>query len=246
MALPIGLQLYTVRDVLAAGLDAGLGEVASMGYRYVEMAGLYGKTPSEYRALLDKHGLTAIAAHESGDDLLNDISAVVQRAEVLGYRYVIFPYLDESERSGYGELAGRLAESARRLGDHGLTLCYHNHDFEWEADGDGKRGIDHLFEGTELNSELDVYWVKKAGDDPLDWMKKLSGRLPILHMKDMADTAEKGFAEVGTGTIDFGAILDAAEGCGVKYLVVEQDSNWKDSPMESARVGLENLGGMLV
>ena len=66
MALPIGLQLYTVRDVLAAGLDAGLGEVASMGYRYVEMAGLYGKTPSEYRALLDKHGLTAIAAHGAG------------------------------------------------------------------------------------------------------------------------------------------------------------------------------------
>ena len=246
MALPIGLQLYTVRDVLAEDPDAGLGQVAAIGYQYVELAGLYGKTPKEYRALLDKHGLTAIAAHESSDDLLNNIPAVVQRAQTLGYAYVIFPYLDESQRSGYGELAGRLAESARELSGHGLTLCYHNHDFEWQTDADGKRGIDHLFTGTELNSELDVYWVKKAGDDPLDWMKKLTGRLPILHMKDMADSPEQGFAEVGTGMIDFGAILDAAESCGVKYLVVEQDSNWKDGPMESARVGLENLGGMLV
>jgi sugar phosphate isomerase/epimerase len=246
MALPIGLQLYTVRDVLGEDLDAGLGEVASIGYRYVELAGLHGRTAEAFGGLLDKHGLTAVAAHESGDDLLNDIPAVVRRAEVLGYRYVVFPYLDEAQRCGYGELAGRLAESARELGEHGLTLCYHNHDFEWEAEGDGKRGVDHLFDGTELNSELDVYWVKKAGDDPLDWMKKLSGRLPILHMKDMADTAERGFAEVGTGTIDFGAILGAAEGCGVRYLIVEQDGNWKDSPMESARVGFENLGGMLV
>ncbi len=246
MSLPIGLQLYTVRDILAEDLDAGLAQVAAIGYRYVEMAGLYGRTAEQYRALLDKHGLAAIAAHEGGDDLLNNIPAVVERAEVLGYRYVIFPYLDESQRHGYGELAGRIAESAKALSGHGLTLCYHNHDFEWEIDADGKRGIDHLFDGTELNSELDVYWVAKAGDDPLDWMQKLSGRLPILHMKDMADTADKGFAEVGTGTIDFGAILDAAEGCGVKYLVVEQDSNWKDSPMESARVGLENLSGMRV
>ena len=246
MALPIGLQLYTVRDELAKDVDAALGQVASMGYQYVELAGLHGLTAQRFRALLDKHGLTAIAAHEGGDDLLNNLPAVVERADVLGYRHVIFPYLDETQRHGYGELAGRIAGTAKKLGDHGLTLCYHNHDFEWEADADGKRGIDHLFVGTELNSELDVYWVAKAGDDPLEWMHKLSGRLPILHMKDMADTADKGFAEVGTGTIDFGAILDAAGACGVKYLVVEQDSNWKISPMESARVGLENLGGMLV
>jgi sugar phosphate isomerase/epimerase len=246
MPLPIGLQLYTVRDVLAEDLDAGLAQVASIGYRYVELAGLHGRTPQQYRALLDKHSLTALAAHESGDDLLDNIPAVVERAEVLGYRFVIFPYLDEPHRHGYRELAGRLADAAKVLSGHGLTLCYHNHDFEWEADADGKRGIDHLFDGTELNSELDVYWVKKAGDDPIEWMEKLSGRLPILHMKDMHGTEDKGFAEVGTGTIDFTAILDTAEACGVKHLVVEQDSNWKDSPMESARVGLENLGGMLV
>jgi len=245
MPLPIGLQLYTVRDVLEEDLDAGLAQVASIGYRYVELAGLYGRTPQQYRALLDKHGLAAIAAHEGGDDILNNTPAVVERAKALGYRYVIFPYLDESQRHGYGELAGRIADAAQKLSSDGLTLCYHNHDFEWEPDADGKRGIDHLFDGTELKSELDVYWVAKAGDDPLDWMAKLTGRLPILHMKDMHGTVDQGFAEIGTGTIDFPAIIEAAQKRGVKCFIVEQDSNWKESPMASARVGFENLGGML-
>jgi sugar phosphate isomerase/epimerase len=247
MPLPIGLQLYTVRDALMEDPDAALAQVASIGYRYVELAGLHGRTPEQFRGLLDKHGLSALAAHEQMDGLLDDLPAVVERAKVFGYAFVICPYLSESQRGlGYGRLARQLADAAQKLSGHGLTLAYHNHDFEWEPAEDNKRGIDHLFEGTELNSELDVYWVKKAGDAPLDWMKKLRGRLPILHMKDMADNKDQGFAEVGTGTIDFGAIIDAAESCGVKYLVVEQDSNWKESPMESARVGLENLGGMLV
>lgn len=246
MALPIALQLYTVRDALAEDLDAGLAQITSMGYQYVELAGLQGQTAERYRELLDKHGLKAIAAHEGVDGLLGDLATVIERAKVFGYEFVICPYLDDSQRSGYGKLAGQLADVAQKLGAEGLTLAYHNHDFEWETDSDGKRGIDHLLDGTELNSELDVYWVTKAGDAPLDWMQKLSGRLPILHMKDMHGTADQSFAEVGTGTIDFAAIIDAAEGCGVKFLVVEQDSNWAVSPMESARVGLENLGGMLV
>lgn len=249
MSLPIGLQLYTVRDVLAEDLDAGLAQVASIGYQYVELAGLYGKTAAEFKALLDKHGLKAIAAHEGADGFFGDPSAVAERANLFGYSHVVCPYLDESQRAiGYGKLAGQLIEVSNVLGGHGLTVCYHNHDFEWQPDvhAPDKRGVDLLFDGTDLNSELDVYWVKKAGDNPLDWMKKLSGRLPILHMKDMADTPDQGFAEVGTGTIDFPAIIQAAESHGVKYLVVEQDSNWAVSPMESAKVGLENLSGMLV
>ncbi len=247
MPLPIGLQLYTVRDALAKDADAALAQVASIGYRYVELAGLYGKSPEQIKALLDKHGLTAISAHEPVDCLLNDLTDVIVRAKLFGYRYVTCPYLDEAQRdAGYRQLSRQLGEIASELLSAGLTLCYHNHDFEWLPAEDGHRGIDILFDGTDLNCELDVYWAAKAGDDPLDWMQKLSGRLPILHMKDMHDTPERGFAEVGTGMIDFPAILDAAEKVGVKYLVVEQDSNWKDSPMESARVGLENLGGMLV
>lgn len=249
MSLPIGLQLYTVRDPLAEDTDAALAQVAEIGYQYVELAGLHGKSPEQFRGLLDKHGLTAIASHEGIDGLLNDLPAVIQRAKTFGYKFVICPYLDESQRNDYAKLAGQLGEVGKKLAAAGLTLCYHNHDFEWKKAGDGRRGIDVLLQangGQPLGSELDVYWVAKAGDDPAEWMRNLTGRLPLLHLKDMADTPDKGFAEVGTGTIDFDAILAAAEACGVKYLIVEQDSNWKESPMESARVGLENLGGMLV
>jgi len=247
MALLIGLQLYTVRDVLAEDLDAGLAQVASIGYRYVELAGLHGQAPGHFRELLDKHGLTAIASHDPLDDLLNDLPAVIERAKTLGNRYIVCPYLDDTQRdAGYRKLSRQLGEVAGKLSSAGLTLCYHNHDFEWLPAEDGKRGIDLLYNGTDLSAELDIYWVARAGDDPLDWIRNLSGRLPILHMKDMHNTPGKGFAEIGTGTIDFPAIIEAAESHGVKYLIVEQDSNWATSPMDSARVGLENLGGMLV
>lgn len=242
MPLPIGLQLYTVRDELARDTDAALAQVASIGYKHVELAGLHGKTPAEFRELLDKHGLAAVSSHEP----IDDVQAAIDRAKILGHQFVVCPYLDESQRQSYTPLAARLLDAAAKLKEHGLTVCYHNHDFEWlPADG-GKRGIDILFDGTDLNSELDVYWVAKAGDKPVDWINKLAGRLPLLHMKDMADSPDQGFAEVGTGIIDFNAILEAAKSAGVKHLIVEQDSNWKVSPMESARVGLENLGGMLV
>ena len=249
MSLPIALQLYTVRDVLEKDLDAGLAQIAEMGYQFVELAGLYGHSAEDFKALLDKHSLAAVSAHEGVEHFFSDTQPLIDRAKLFGYQYVVCPYLDEEQRKvGYEKIAAQVRATAQALQGHGLTVCYHNHDFEWHADAaqPGKRGVDLLFEGTSLNSELDVYWVKKAGDEPLDWMKKLSGRLPILHMKDMADTPDQGFAEVGTGTIDFPAIIDAAESHGVKYLVVEQDSNWAVSPMESARVGLENLSGMLV
>ena len=241
MTLPIGLQLYTVRDDLAKDVDAALSRIAEIGYQNVELAGLHGKTPEQFRALLDMHNLTAIASHEPVDD----VGTVLERAQILGHKVVVCPFLDESQRQSYGPVRDKLLDAQAKLKDHGLTVCYHNHDFEWLPADDGRRAMDVLFEGTELNSELDVYWAAKAGDNPVDWINKLSGRLPLLHLKDMANTPEKGFTEVGTGTIDFPAILTAANNAGVKHLIIEQDSNWAVSPMESAKVGLMNLKNML-
>ncbi len=244
MTLPIGLQLYTVRDDLARDVDATLAQIAEMGYQYVELAGLYDKSPEQFRALLDKHSLTAIASHEAVDDP----KVAAERAQVLGHKFIVCPYLNESQRKSYVAIAKRLTEAAAKLSEQGLTVCYHNHDFEWQPADGGRRGIDILFDTPEykaLNSELDVYWAAKAGDNPVDWINKLTGRLPLLHMKDMADSPEKGFAEVGTGVLDFKAMIAAARSAGVKYYIVEQDSNWKVSPLESAKVGLENLKKML-
>src|SRR5690606_8241341 len=124
-----------------------------------------------------------------------------------GYNYVVCPWIAETYRDDaekYQDLAIRFNEIGHLLEDHDLKFGYHNHSFEFDKLDHGHRGMDILFEQTGSRmvfSELDVYWVKHGGDDPLEWMDRLKGRVPLLHIKDMADTPERGFAEVGTGTI---------------------------------------------
>ena len=250
MTLPIALQLYTVRDFLQQDFAGTVERVASFGYRHVELAGLYEHDPTDAKAFFDEFGLRAIASHEPLDRLTDDLPAVIEQAKTFGYDLIACPWLDEEYRSeeGYRRFVEQFNQIKQRLAAEGMTAVYHNHAFEFEplADSaDGLRGMEIIFDGTEIASELDVYWVEKGGDDALSWMRKLSGRLPLLHMKDMADDDERGFAEVGTGTLALDAIAAAAPSCGVQYFVIEQDDNWMQDAMESARVGFENLSNLL-
>ncbi len=247
MSLPIALQLYTIRDFLKDDFEGALRQVAEIGYRHVELAGLYGRTPEQAKAILDRLGLTAIASHDGLPVLADDLDAAIHQARTFGYDLIVCPWLDEKHRTaeGFERTLRMLTDANAKARDHGITICYHNHAFEFETLPDGRRGIDILFDGTDLASELDVYWVQKGGDDPLDWLEKLSGRLPLLHLKDMADTDEGGFTEIGRGTVDIPALVRAAPKHGVRYLVVEQDSNWTDTAMESSRVGYQNLATMV-
>jgi len=241
MPLPIALQLYTVRDELAEDTDRALGQIAEAGYQNVELAGLHGHTPEQFKHLLEKHGLTAIASH----DQIDNIDLAISNAGILGYQYVVCPYLAEELRQSYGPVRDKLLAFQAEVKGSGLTVCYHNHDFEWLPADDGRRAIDVLFEGTELHSELDVFWVTYAEDSPVEWINKLAGRVPLVHIKDMTNPTEKKFAEVGTGCMDFKPIIDAAEKAAAKYLIVEQDSNWKTDQIDSARTSLENLRKLL-
>ncbi len=246
MPLPIALQLYTVRDVLANDIDTGLAQVAGIGYRHVELAGLYGHPPHEVKALLDKHGLQAIASHEGPHRLRDEFDDVLDQARTFGYQIIVWPWIDEAERTleGYRQVPTLLAACKAKA--PAFTFAYHNHAFEFDKLPDGRSGFDVIFDDPSVNSEMDVYWVAKGGDDPHAWLKKLAGRLPVLHIKDMADGPEQGFAEVGTGVIDLASIARAAPDAGVQYLVVEQDSNWiDDDPMKSAKIGFDNLTAML-
>lgn len=244
MIPPIALQLYTVRDAMNQDLTGTLAQLARIGYRNVELAGLYKRTAAEVRKLLDDAGLKAVAAHVGIDQLKTQPEQAIADARTLGYDVIVCPWLAESMRTaeGYAATAGVLRQVAGRADAKGLSIGYHNHDFEFAVLPDGRTGMDVLFEGGQGSApvaELDTCWAHAAGHDPVAWMKKLSGRLPLVHIKDFS--AQRKLTEVGTGTVNIQAIVNAAGGCGVKYLVIEQDNNWAGSPVESAKVSYENL-----
>jgi len=251
MSLPIALQLFTIRNELGSNYEQTMEQIASYGYRYVELAGLHDRTAEQVKGILDQFGLKAIATHVGLGDITNNLPQMVEQAELFGFKHIVLPFLEDKFRnpSGYRNLASVLHESAERAREADLTVCYHNHNFEFDKLEDGSQGYTILFDSPTryaFEAELDVYWAYKAGDDPLTWLKKLSGRVPLLHIKDMADTPERGFTEIGNGIINLQSIVDEAESCGVEYLIVEQDNHWTNSPLESSRVGYENLSEMLV
>jgi len=249
MSLPIALQLYTVRESLTADLEGTLKELANIGYKNVEVAGTYGKTASEFAKLLSDHGLTAMGMHSGLPTLVGDeLAKTLQDAKDLGASYIACSFKSDFTHEDYVTHSAELAEAADKAASMGVTICYHNHSFEFIKDDQGRRGMDTIYDstvGSMLQAELDIYWVQHGKDEPIAWMMKLAGRLPLLHVKDMEDGEARGFAEVGTGTVDIKAAVEYAPKVGVKYLIIEQDSNWKGSPLESAKLSFDNLTAIL-
>lgn len=249
MSLPIALQLYTVRDALTADLEGTLKQLAQIGYKNVEIAGTCGKTAAEFLALLKSHGLTPIGMHSGLPTLTGDaLDQTLADAKTLGVHYIACSFSAKYTHDDYVKAAGQLADAADKAAPQGVNICYHNHSFEFIADAQGRRGMDTIYDSTKgrkLQAELDIYWVQHGGDKPLDWMKKLAGRLPLLHVKDMENSEERSFAEVGTGTVDIKAAVEYAPQVGVKYLIIEQDRNWKGSPVESVKLSFDNLTKIL-
>ncbi|MBQ6421099.1 MAG: sugar phosphate isomerase/epimerase [Clostridia bacterium] len=249
--LPIGLQLYTVRNEMEQDFEGTLKKVAEMGYEGVEFAGLFGKSAGEVKALLEKYNLTPVSAHVPFADMKADIDAVIATYKEIGCPYIAVPYLDEEYRPGKPAFAETLAEIAR-IGkicrENGLTLLYHNHDFEF-VKLDGKYGLDVMYDtvpAEDLQTELDVCWVNVGGEDPAPYVLKYSGRAPVVHLKDFvmkgrekpkklyeligietegeeAGEEDFSFKPVGYGVQDMPAIVAAAEKAGAKWLIVEQD-----------------------
>lgn len=242
--IPVCLQMYTVRDDANSDLAGTLATVAEIGYFGVEIAGYAGKTAEEYKALLDANGLTAIGAHVGFDSVKNDTAQVIAEAKLFGYSYVIIPWISKpytESIAGYQQLGAELSDLATTLGEAGLTLCYHNHAFEFELSEDGQFGYDALFAAAPaVQVEMDTFWVKKGGQDIAHYLTKYTGRVPLVHLKDM-DT-DGGFAPVGAGTVDYPALFAAAEAAGAKYYIVEQDSCKAPLvPLESIRISFKNL-----
>ena len=249
----IGLQLYTVRDAMGKDPRGTLAKVAEIGYNSVELATytgsekFYGMSPSEFAVALKQNGLVAPSAHyRLGEEqpkgevqqgtILHDWDKAVDDAAAVGLKYMVCAYLADVERGDldhYKKVAEQLNTAGERCKKAGIQLCYHNHDFEFIKQDD-QYPYDILLSTDKdlVKMEIDLYWVTKAGQDPIKLFNEHPGRFPLWHVKDMDNTAKKDFTEVGNGIIDFKKIFEQKSKAGMKYFFVEQDKT-PGSPFDS-------------
>ena len=280
--LPIAVQLYSVRGDMEADFVGTLAKVKGMGYDGVEFAGLFGNAPEQVKHWCDSLGLDAVSAHVPLADMLADVDKVIADYKAIGCEYIVVPYVTE-ERRPNGELFMQMIEEIKAIGEKasaaGLTLLYHNHDSGWAKFGWGKiygqwiagatifcYDMDKFVPANLLQTELDMCWVKYAGYEPVEYLKKYEGRSPVVHLKDYYKEGEMEgdpyaliglnegeqkpasafeFRPLGTGVQNIPSIIVAAQEAGSKWLVVEQDNpSLQKTPLECIQMSIEYLKGL--
>ncbi len=229
----IAAQLYTCRDLLKtpAEIAATLKRVRAAGYTAVQVSGLGPIPEPELLKILDGEGLVCCASHDGGDMIRKTPEKVVEKLAALRCKITAYPYpsdVDLSSLDSVQELIRDLDRAGKVLADAGQTLCYHNHHHEFRKLG-GKTIFERIFDETNpkyLQGEPDTYWVQYGGANPVDWCRRLKGRLPAIHLKDykINEKTEPQLCEVGAGNIDFKAVIAAAEESGCQWFIVEQDT----------------------
>jgi len=238
--IPVAVQMYTLRDAADRDFVGTLKRVAALGYAGVELAGYGGLSASDLKALLADLGLGIAGAHTGLDIAETEVDALIDFHLELGNKYLVAPYMSAPDADGWRKIGQRLNVVGAKCRAYGLQVCYHNHAHEFES-YDGETGLQLLFANSDaanVQAELDLYWVTKGGQDPVQMIKKYSGRLPLLHCKDQAPDGS--FAEVGNGTLDWPAIFSAAPDAGVQWYIVEQDSCPGDC-FDSVETSIRNL-----
>lgn len=274
MSFKVGLQVYSVREDAEKDLEGTLKKIKELGYDGVELAGLYGRSYAEVRAAVEAAGLVPISAHVPLDEMLADPQGVLAGYAEIGCSYVAVPYLPEERRSGTDGFEPTLKEIAmlcQVAKDNGMVMLYHNHDFEFKKVGE-EYALDYMYRvipADLLQTELDTCWVNIGGEEPAAFVRKYTGRAPIVHLKDFylssrdnagdtpfyeligSDQKAGGkdvfeFRPVGYGMQDFASILKASEDAGASWVIVEQDRpSMGKTPMECAEMSrnyLKTLG----
>lgn len=254
-----GLTLYSVRNEMRTSPEETLKAVADDGYKYIEAASykdgkFYNMTPEDFKKHVEALGMIPLSTHQSSATLDN-IDEEIAAVKAAGFKYFVIPvppmghfkYDPKSKSLSMTDdlelLAGILTAMGKKCTEAGLELLYHNHNFEFEENKNGVVPIEYFLENLDpayVNFEIDLYWVAKAGADPVAYFEKYPGRFKIWHLKDMDDQGR--FAPVGTGTIDFARILENKEVSGVKYYIVEQDQTYDGmKPLEAIKISHDGL-----
>lgn len=225
---PLGAQLYTVRAELERDFDGTLRQVRGIGYEEVEFAGYFGRSPRQVRDALARHGLAAPAAHTGLEEMESDWSRTLAAASEIGHGFLVLPWIDAARRrtlDDWRRLAALLSGAGEAARAAGIRVAYHNHDYEFAAI-DGTVPIDLLLAETEpdlVAFELDVYWMAKAGRDPVEWLASRPARVELLHLKDTAGPPDHAMVDVGAGVTGWARLLAAAKAAGVRHMFVEHD-----------------------
>ncbi|MCL6444930.1 MAG: sugar phosphate isomerase/epimerase [Alicyclobacillus sp.] len=244
----VALQLYTIRQALEQDFLGSLRQVAAAGYEGVEFAGLYGQSAATVRALLDELQLTAVSSHLDLRLLEDDFDAVVEDLKTLGCKNAVVPYIADNLRqdeAGWKAVFAKLEQFGAQFAAHGIRFGYHNHSFEFEHQVDGQWAFDALFAATNpahVQVEMDVCWVQVGGQDPVAYIHKYEGRLPLLHLKDMrlGEDGKPLTVPLGQGSVDLSAVVEASQAAGVEWLIVEQDF-LQHPPFESIGMSMQWL-----
>ena len=224
----IGLQLYTVRDQLQADFEGTLARIAQIGYRNMEFAGYYNRTPEQVRATLDKLNLVSTSSHIGAPLLRQDAAGQIKAAKTIGQDYITIPsYQFGKDLAGWRKGVAEFNQWGAMCRDAGLKLAYHNHNFEF-APLEGTTGYEILQNEVDpklLDFELDLYWARFADQDPLALFAKYPGRFAMWHVKDLQVTGgTKGMTPVGLGSRGFKNYFAHARESGMKDFFVEHDS----------------------
>jgi sugar phosphate isomerase/epimerase len=235
----IGIQAYTVRFAMQRDVPGTLAALAAIGYREVELAGLFDRTAAEMRKMLDDAHLVAPSSHVPL--LTSNWSKVIDDAKTLGQQYVVCPFIDQADRTvdGYKRIAARFNQFGEQAKKSGLQFAYHNHDFEFDTVG-GIVPYDLLLaecDATLVQMEVDIFWMVKGGRDPIKYFAAHPGRFPMVHAKDMTKSGE--MVDVGKGAIDFAAIFRHSAEAGLTHVFVEHDE--PPAPLDDARVSYTYL-----
>jgi sugar phosphate isomerase/epimerase len=259
----IGLQLYTIRDAMAADVAGSLKKVAEAGYKYIELAGyadgkFYKMDPVEFRKLVNGLGMEILSSHtqvEAQGITLDNAKKMAEDHAKLGVKYCIQPWVVEEARktiASYQKMVADWNKVGGIMKEHGIMFAYHNHNFEFNK-VEGKIPYFDIFlpglDKSLVTMELDLFWTTKAGQNPVEIIKKYPGRFQLFHMKDMytneapffTTVGVKDFAPVGEGVINFKDILAVKDIAGMKYMIVEQDQSRDGDMFGDIRKSINNL-----
>lgn len=236
---PIGLQLYSLREDFGKNVDMALDEAKDFGFKEVELAGTYKMPPEKFKQELEKRGLKAISGHFPYAQFKKDPESVATEAKALGLKYAGCAWADHKDDYDIAEAKDAVEvfnNAGKVLAKHGVQFFYHCHGFEFAPNG-GETYMDYLIKNTDpknVTYEMDVFWVVHPGHDPVKWLQKYPGRWELMHVKDMrkgtetgrfdAKTDLKNDVAIGTGMMDWPAILKEAKKCGVKHYFIEDES----------------------